>query len=184
VSRAHALVLPGLALSAFALFQSFDFGGGAVSYDPYETRLVALLLFTYTTFLAPLLRYEETERRLRALLYAVVAAGLSSALFGIVRQTAQRGEEGFLLEALRPGQGYAQFINKNHFAYLAEMTLGVLLGLVAGRALPAQALRAHEGGRDRRASVRRGRLGGEVGRVSGGRPRAPAFHGRLAGLLA
>lgn len=133
VSRAHALALPGLALAAYALLQSLDFGGGAVSYDPYETRLVALLLFAYTTYLALLLRYTETERRLRALLYAVVAAGLASALFGIVRQTAQRGGEGFLLEYLRPGAGYAQFINKNHFAYLAEMALGALLGLVAGR---------------------------------------------------
>ena len=133
VSRAHALVLPGLALAAYALLQSLDLGGGAVSYDPYETRLVALLLFTYTTYLALLLRYADTERRLRALLYAVVLAGLASALFGIVRQTAQRGEEGFLLAALRTNTGYAQFINKNHFAYLAEMALGVLLGLVAGR---------------------------------------------------
>lgn len=133
VSRAHALILPGLALAAYALLQSLDFGGGAVSYDPYESRLVALLLFAYTTYLALLLRYAETERRLRALLYAVVLSGVASALFGIVRQTAQRGEVGFLLEHLRPGAGYAQFINKNHFAFLAEMALGVLLGLVAGR---------------------------------------------------
>lgn len=133
VARAHVLALPGLALAAYALLQSLDPGGGAVSYDPYETRLVALLLFAYTTYLALLLRYTDTERRLRALLYALVVAGLASALFGIVRQTAQRGAEGFLLEYLRPGGGYAQFINKNHFAYLAEMALGVLLGLVAGR---------------------------------------------------
>jgi O-antigen ligase len=133
VSRAHALALPGLALAAYALLQSFHFGRGAVSYDPYETRLVALKLFACTSYLALLLRYTDTERRLRALLYAVVATGLASALFGIVRQTAQRGEEGFLLEYLRPGSGYAQFINKNHFAYLAEMALGVLLGLIAGR---------------------------------------------------
>jgi O-antigen ligase len=127
------LVLPGLALAAYAFIQSLDLGGGAVSYDPYETRLVSLLLFTYSTYLALLLRYADSERRLRALLYALVLAGLASALFGIVRQTAQRGGQGFLLEYLRPGAGYAQFINKNHFAYLAEMALGVLLGLVAGR---------------------------------------------------
>lgn len=132
-SRAQAPALPGVALSAYALFQSLNLGGGAVSYDPYETRLVALLLLAYSTYLGLLLRYAETERRLRALLYAVVAAGLASALFGIARQTGQRGEGGFLLEHLRAGSGYAQFINKNHFAYAAEMALGVLLGLVAGR---------------------------------------------------
>jgi O-antigen ligase len=133
VSRTHLLTLPGLALSAYALLQSVPLGGGAVSYDPYETRLVALELLAYTTFLALLLRYADTERRLRALLYAVVLAGLASALFGIMRQTTHRGEGGFALEYLRAGTGYAQFVNKNHFAYLAEMALGVLLGLVAGR---------------------------------------------------
>src|SRR3712207_4242730 len=75
VSRAHVLALPGLALAAYALLQSLDLGGGAVSYDPYETRLVALLLFAYTAYLALLLRYADTERRLRALIYAVVLAG-------------------------------------------------------------------------------------------------------------
>ena len=133
VSSAHALALPGLALAAYALLQSFHFGGGAVSYDPYETRLVALELFAYACFLALLLRYTDSERRLRALLSAVVAAGLAASLFGIIRQTTHHGEGGFLLEYLRAGTGYAQFINKNHFAYLAEMTLGVLLGTVAGR---------------------------------------------------
>lgn len=133
VSRAHALALPGVALSAYALLQSLPGGDGAISYDPYETRLVAVELLAYAAFLALLLRYADSERRLRALLYAVVAAGLASSLFGILRQTTHRGEEGFLLEYLRAGTGYAQFINKNHFAYLAEMTLGVLLGLVAGR---------------------------------------------------
>jgi O-antigen ligase len=129
VSRAHAVTVPGLALAAYALLQSL----AGVSFDPYETRLVVLKLFAYTAYLALLLRYTDREGRLRALLYAVVLAGLASSLFGLVRQTAQRGGEGFLLEALRPGAGYAQFINKNHFAYLAEMALGVLLGLVAGR---------------------------------------------------
>jgi O-antigen ligase len=133
LSRAHLVAAPGLALAAYALLQSLTLAGGAVSFDPYETRLVALELLAYTTFLALLLRYTDTERRLRALIYAVVAAGLVSALFGIARQAGQRGQEGFLLEYLRPGAGYAQFINKNHFAYVAEMALGVLLGLVAGR---------------------------------------------------
>jgi O-antigen ligase len=133
VARAHVLVLPGLALAAYALLQSLSLSGEPLSFDPFETRLVALKLLTYTALLALLLRYTDSERRLRALIYSVVAAGLAGALFGIARQAGQRGQEGFILEYLRAGTGYAQFINKNHFAYLAEMTLGVLLGVVAGR---------------------------------------------------
>jgi O-antigen ligase len=137
VSRAHSLALPGLALVAYALLQSVPLGGGeTVSYDPYQTRLFALKLLAYTTFLALLLRYTDTERRLRVLVYSVVSAGLASALFGIVRRVVQRGQEGLLLEYLRPDVGFAQFINRNHFGYLAEMTLGLLLGLIAGRGVP------------------------------------------------
>lgn len=132
LSRAHAVAAPGLALAVYAFIQTVPLGaGGAISFDPYETRLVALKLLAYTAFFALSLRYVNDERRMRALLYAVAAAGLASALFGIVRQTGQRGE-GFVLEYLRPGLGYAQFVNKNHFAYAAEMALGVLLGIVAG----------------------------------------------------
>jgi O-antigen ligase len=133
LSRAHAVAAPGLALAAYALLQSVPLGaGGASSFDPYESRLVALKLLAYTAFFALCLRYVNSSRRLGALLYAVVAAGLASALFGIARQAGQRGQVGFVLEYLRPGEGYAQFVNKNHFAYLAEMALGVLLGMVAG----------------------------------------------------
>ncbi|MCA1602327.1 MAG: hypothetical protein LC776_12025, partial [Acidobacteria bacterium] len=53
-------------------------------------------------------------------------------VFGIVRQTTQRGEAGFILPYLMPGEGYAQFINQNHFAFLMEMALGLVLGLVVG----------------------------------------------------
>src|SRR3989440_644819 len=95
--------------------------------------LVAVLPLAVALYCALLIRYADTEARLKALVYAVVITGLASAFFGITRQTTQRGEQGFVLQYLAPGSGYAQFINKNHFAYLAEMSLGLLLGLAAGR---------------------------------------------------
>src|SRR5438105_472701 len=80
-------------------------------------------------------RRRALARLLSAAVFSALVAilPLASALFGIVRQTAQRGEQGFVLQYLAPGSGYAQFINKNHFAYLAEMSLGLLLGLAAWR---------------------------------------------------
>lgn len=137
----HMIVAPVLLLAGYAFLQSLPLvGGQAVSFDPYETRLVALKLLAYSLFAAMLLRYTDTERRMRALLYTVVAAGLASAFFGIARQATQRGQEGFLLEYLRPGSGFAQFINKNHFAFIAEMSLGLLVGLVAGRGVERKKL--------------------------------------------
>ncbi|HJT67534.1 MAG TPA: O-antigen ligase family protein, partial [Pyrinomonadaceae bacterium] len=51
-----------------------------------------------------------------------------SAIFGTLRLTTQH-EAGFLLPLLKRNQGFAQFINKNHFAYLMEMAIGLVIGL-------------------------------------------------------
>jgi O-antigen ligase len=61
----------------------------------------------------------------------VLAIAVVSAVFGILRQTTQQ-QIGFILPLLRPKQGYAQFINKNHFAYLMEMAFGLGLGIILG----------------------------------------------------
>ena len=133
-SRAHALVLPAFALAAFALLQSLPLPAlGVVSFDPYESRVFALRLTAVALYAAMLLRYSATERRLRALAVTVVCVGAASALFGIFRQAAQREELGFFLPLLRRGEGFAQFVSRNHFPYLAEMALGLALGLVIGR---------------------------------------------------
>lgn len=132
LARESAMLIPAAGLAAFAFAQSLTLpGGGALSHDPYETRLAAVKILALTVYAAMLLRYADTERRLRALVYAVAATALLSALFGVARQASQR-EPGFLLAYLTPGVGYAQFINRNHFAYLAEMGLGLVAGLVVG----------------------------------------------------
>lgn len=139
--RAHWLLLPLLMLVVYCLVQTVPLAGSEVasvqvrqtlSADPYQTRLVALKLFALTLAAAMLLRYTSSTRRMHALIYTVVGVALLSALFGIIRQTTQRESIGFVLPYLRSGSGYGQFINKNHFAFLAEMALGLLLGIVAG----------------------------------------------------
>ena len=138
---AHRLLVPGLVLLAYAFLQTLPFtraniGGGieggvwrAVSFDPQSTRLAAMNLLAYVLVLGLLLRYTNTRRRLRALIYLVIGIAVLSALFGMVRQMTQR-EAGFLLPGLMPEMGYGQFINHNHFAFLMEMALGLTLGLI------------------------------------------------------
>ena len=116
---------PMLALTALAFFQSWT----QLSTDPFQTRFFALQLIALTAFLALLYRYASTEKRLRLLVYTIVGVAVVSAIFGILRQTAQH-QTGFLLPLLKQNQGFAQFINKNHFAYLMEMALGLALGLI------------------------------------------------------
>src|SRR6202008_2797393 len=72
--------------------------------------------------------YASSEKRIRLLMNLIVGVAATSALFGILRQTAQHSIS-FGLPLLSPDLGYAQFINKNHFAFLMEMSMGLVLGL-------------------------------------------------------
>jgi O-antigen ligase len=118
-------VLPLLALSLFAFLQTW------ISADAFQTRFFALQLLALAAFLTLLYRYAATEQRVRVLVFVVIGIATASAIFGILRQTTQH-ETGFLLPLLKPNQGFAQFINKNHFAYLMEMAFGLGVGLVIG----------------------------------------------------
>ena len=137
------LVLPLAALSLFSFLQTLPVGKGnnpggitfapwnSISADPYQTRFFALLLLALTLSGVMLARYASSEKRLRIVINLVILVAVASAVFGILRQTTQH-EVGFGLPLLLTDLGYGQFINKNHFAYLMEMALGLTLGLVLG----------------------------------------------------
>jgi len=139
-----SLVLPLTALAFFSFLQTVPLGNptgnpagisfapwNAVSADPYQTRFFALQLLALMLSGVMLARYASSEKRLRILINLVVLLAAATAIFGILRQTTQRGA-GFGLPLLLPDLGYGQFINKNHFAYLMEMGLGLVLGLILG----------------------------------------------------
>jgi len=134
------LVAPLLGLILFAVIQSLPlfsepgpFGlRTSLSADPYSTRLFAVQLIALTLVLLLLLRYTSSKARLRYLIYVVIGVGVASALFGIVRQNLQHSP-GFILPALpMSDRSFGQFINRNHFALLLEMVLGLTLGLIVG----------------------------------------------------
>jgi len=147
----HRLLVPLLALDVFAYLQTLPFGRIAkqaaglswqptLSADPFETWVFTLRLLALILAAGLLLRYTTTPRRLRALIYMVVGISVVSALFGIARQATQRDAPGFIFPSLGPGVGYAQFVNRNDFAFLMEMALGLLLGLIAGRGVRRERL--------------------------------------------
>lgn len=139
------LFAPLLALAAFAFLQTWSWQETtaeagiasqvwtAISADPHETQRFAVKLLALTLTGALLQSHITSRRRFMALINVVIFIGVASAVFGVVRQTAQH-DEGFLLAYLRPGEGYGQFINRNHFAFLMEMAFGLALGLVVGGA--------------------------------------------------
>lgn len=103
-----------------------------ISADPYQTQFFALALIALTLSGLLLARYASSEKRWRIMINLVIHVAVASAMFGIIRQTTQHSI-GFGLPLLVPSLGYGQFINRNHFAYLMEMALGLILGLILGR---------------------------------------------------
>jgi putative inorganic carbon (HCO3(-)) transporter len=143
VTRKHLLLIPFLLLIIFAYLQTISLGSSpdstglsvpawqAISFDPYETRLMVLKLLAYALALGILLRYTSTPGRLRVLVLTIIGIGVASALFGILRQTTQQDAPGFLFPSVLLNGGYGQFVNRNHFAFLMEMALGLSLGFIA-----------------------------------------------------
>jgi len=133
-----SILLPMLALSALAYLQTLSLGArteaslsvwNTISADPYQTRFFALQMLALTAFLALLYRYAATQSRIGVLVYTILVVAAVSAVFGILRHSTQQ-HVGFVLPLLKPNQGYGQFINKNHFAYLMEMAFGLGLGII------------------------------------------------------
>jgi len=142
ISDGWSVVLPMAALALFSFLQTLSIGNSgavglatwnAISADPYQTRFFASQLLALTLAGVLLLRYSSTEGRLRTLIHVVIGVVVASAIFGILRQTTQH-KLGFGLPLLPLHSGYGQFINKNHFAFLMEMGLGLTLGMIPGGA--------------------------------------------------
>jgi len=143
----YRIFLPLLAIALFGFLQTIPFGSNGnvplasgatvwrtLSADPHETRLWVSRMIALVLVGAMLMRYTTSPRRLRALIFLVIGVAVVSAVFGLLRKTMQH-DLGFVLPYLRPGLGYGQFINNNHFAFLMVMALGLTLGLsVAGGA--------------------------------------------------
>jgi O-antigen ligase len=131
------LVLPMLALLLLAVGQSIAWGKTdaageqvwfTVSADPFETWAFAFRMGALVLAALLVIRFTSNVNRLGILVHAVIVVALGTALFGIARQVMQH-QAGFVLSRLQPGQGYAQFINKNHFPFLLEMALGLIMGV-------------------------------------------------------
>jgi O-antigen ligase len=150
IGGSGGLLLSMLALCGLSFLQTSTITGGspdpavaalrpwnAISADPYQTRFFILQLLALTTCLALLYRYCNTEKRINVLIHVIIGLAVASAVFGILRQTVQQ-QPGFGLPRTRPGLGYGQFINKNHFAYLMEMALGLGVGMCLASGLRRQ----------------------------------------------
>jgi len=140
--REYQLLLPLLVLVIFSVIQSLPLGKGAdgpamagvmvnraLSADPFETWRFAFKMLAVTLTLGLLLSYTSTESRLRTVVYVVVAVALASAVFGLLAPRLPQNLLRLVSTRLSPDKSYGQFENRNHFAFLMEMAIGLVLGL-------------------------------------------------------
>ena len=141
--RGYGLFLPLLCLCVFSILQTLPLvpaelssvaARSTISADPYETRRFVFKLLSLILAGELLLRFTSSRPRFFLLVHTVIGVGVTSAMFGLIRQFTQ-GESSFLLSGLKSRVGYGQFINANHFAFLMEMSLGLLVGLIIGKGI-------------------------------------------------
>lgn len=116
------LLFPLFLILLFAFLQIIPLGE-TLSLDPIETRNPVTRFTGFLVCAEFLFYYADSRRRLTMIAAAVLIAGVDSALFAW-----RRVIFGFELPRLPSAVRFGQFINRNHFAFLAEMTLGVLMG--------------------------------------------------------
>lgn len=116
--------LPVLTLALFAVMQSLPIrrvpAVSSISVDDHLTQLFAQRAAAIGLVLVLLLHYTTTLRRYIALVASVIGAGVLASLM-VLGSTLIRGAE---------YQSYAQFQNKNAFAYLMDMAIGLGLAII------------------------------------------------------
>lgn len=140
------LQIPILGLILIGLIQllplrSPDVSGGllsipaisSLSINPYATRIAVVQLIIYVVFLAASFVFINSPQRLRKIVAVVVIFGAIMAFFGILQKLAS--PEG--IYGWRPTPQaipFSSFVNQHHFAAFMEMTIGLTLALLIGKA--------------------------------------------------
>jgi O-antigen ligase len=150
----RSMLWPLLVLSIYVCLQvtpwgrelGIGFGGASsLSADPIAGRHFLFALLALATF-GLLLRQHTTSRlRLSRLLYVVIGVGILSAFFGLLRMILEKSGSDLTVLGLAPTDGFGQFFNRNHFAMMINMTLGLDLGLIVGGGVRRQQLPLHLG---------------------------------------
>jgi O-antigen ligase len=138
--------IPLAAAVLYGLFQTIPFGSLAetagvtgiphtISLDPFSTQVAALHLFAYLIFLAALLTYVDSAKRLRAIVSFITIFGFAFAFFAILQAVLSPNKIYGIYES-QFAVPFGSFVNRHNFAAYMEMTLAAPLGLVFVGAIP------------------------------------------------
>ena len=140
ISR-NVLQLPLLGMLLLGLFQLLplrhpeDVGTHSIplvsslSFDPYSTRFILVQTAALLIYLAAVLVFTDTPKRLRLLVRTITVFGFFLAIFGLT-QSFTSPDKVYWIRELPQSQAFGPFINRHHFAGYMELALALPLGLV------------------------------------------------------
>ena len=106
----------------------------SISLAPYATRLFIVLLLVNLIFFAVALTFVNNQKRMRAMVFTIIVFGSLMAFFGVIQSLT--GDPNSIL-GIRENAGafpFATFVNRHHFAAFMNMTIGLTIGLLYGKA--------------------------------------------------
>ncbi len=133
------LQIPLTAAFLYALFQIIPFGGAAsgavenlprtISLEPFGTQVAALHFLALTIFLAALLTYIDSAKRLRKIVTVITVFGFVYAFYAIL-QSVLSPQKIYGIYDVSYAKPFGSFVNRHNFAAYMEMALCLPLGLM------------------------------------------------------
>lgn len=101
----------------------------SLSFDPYSTRFILIQVAALLIYLAAVLVFTDTPKRLRLLVRTIIVFGFFLAIFGLT-QSFTSPTKVYWIRDMPQSQAFGPFINRHHFAGYMELALALPLGLV------------------------------------------------------
>ena len=105
----------------------------SLSVDPSITRFAVIKLSVLLIFFAAAYTFINSRHRLRKIVLTIIISGTVMAFFGILQRLANP-EAIYGVRPVAQAIPFSSFVNQHHFAGFMEMTLGLTLALIFGRA--------------------------------------------------
>jgi len=105
----------------------------SLSLAPYSTRLAIVQLIVYSVFFAAALTFINNKNRLQKVVLLTIIFSALMAFYGILQRLASM-DAIYGLRLPNQATSFSSFINAHHFAAFLEMTVGVTLALLFGKA--------------------------------------------------
>lgn len=131
--------IPLVAIVIYGFVQFIPFGSTAavnvteiprtISLDPFATQVATLHFLALLIFLAALLAYTDSAKRLQKLVFVIVIFGFIYAFYAILQAVLSPNKIYGIYES-RYGSPFGSFVNRHNFAAYMEMTLSLPLGLM------------------------------------------------------